>query len=218
MKTPIHAELIIFDLDGTLINSIPDLTDALNHVSKSSHGKEFSEKEVSGFVGKGVENLVEQAFSIDRSQTEFKTYFRAYYDYYQSHHSNLSYLYQGVSEMLQHFQAKKLAVLSNKLDAFTQQIVKDFYLDRYFDLVIGARNDLSKKPAAEPIEYILKELGTAPENAVMVGDSEPDILAAKNAGVKSIAVTYGFRSRAQLELLKPDLMIDRADELIELIQ
>ena len=218
MKTPFHAELIIFDLDGTLINSIPDLTDALNHVKTKETRKPFTEEQVAGFVGAGVANLIERAFDTDKSHADFQKYFESFLTYYESHHSHLSYLYNDVIETLRHFRSKKLAILSNKLQPFTRQIVKDFRMNQYFDLVIGARDDLAKKPSAEPIHYILQKFNTSTDQAVMVGDSEADIMAAKNAEIKCVAVTYGYRSKQQLSALQPDFMVDAIKELLPIIK
>jgi phosphoglycolate phosphatase len=213
-----QIDLIIFDLDGTLINSIPDLTDALNHVSKTKQYYSFTQSQVAKMVGGGVHQLIERAFEVKKSDVEFLSFFNSFLDYYNNHHSNLSYLYPGVSETLHHFRPKKLAILSNKMEVFTKQIVKDFDLNQYFDMVVGARDGLAKKPSAEPIHHILQKLDIAPGKAAMVGDSEADILAAKKAGAKSIAVTYGYRSKQQLSTLQPDFIIEAITELIPIIK
>ncbi len=218
MKETIQADLIIFDLDGTLVNSIPDLTDAINHVCTTKQLKPFTEEQVAQFVGGGVTHLIERAFNIDKSQAGFDDYYHTFLKYYESHHSKLSYLYNDVINTLKYFKSKKMAILSNKMQAFTRQIIKDFNIDQYFDLVIGATDELAKKPSPEAIHYILRKLNTLPEKAVLVGDSEPDIVAAKNAGIRSIAVTYGYRSEQQLSVLKPDFVIDTIDELASLVK
>jgi len=209
------VDLIIFDLDGTLINSIPDLTDSLNQVSTN---KLFTENEIAGLVGGGVSKLIENAFNISSTDKAFEKVFNSFLNIYGNNHSRRSYLYNNVIEILKHFDSKKLVILSNKLDRFTKQIVKDFDIYQYFDLVLGATDGIAKKPSGEPIEFILRELGILAGKALMVGDSEPDIMTAKNSGIKSIAVTYGYRSRKELIRLKPDYLINDLTELKSIVE
>ena len=218
MKYLTNIELIIFDLDGTLINSIPDLTDAMNHVANMKNHEPFSEKQVGGFVGEGVTQLIEKAFKIEKSDASFNDYFNQFLKYYEAHHSNRSRLFDGVVDTLNHLYPIKMAVLSNKLQPFTRQIVKDFGLHKYFEMVVGANVKLKMKPSGQPVQFILNQVGVSPEKAVMVGDSEPDIMAAKNAGINSIAVTYGYRSEKNLKALQPDFLISRFNQLNEIIR
>ena len=212
------VDLIIFDLDGTLVNSIPDLTNAINYVAKKNNLHVFNEIEISELVGGGVSRLIESAFNISSDETGFADYFNLFLNYYGSNHSNNSYLYDDVLDVLEHFKTKKLAILSNKLHVFTKQMVKDYKIDNYFDIVLGATDKLKKKPSAEPINYILQKLKISHNAAVIVGDSEPDIITAKKSGIYSIAVTYGYRSRTQLEQHKPDFIIDELTELKKIIE
>ena len=213
-----NTDLIIFDLDGTLVNSIPDLTDSLNFVSNRMNYNKFTEERVKSIVGGGVGKLIEDAYGMNKNDKEFKDVFELFLSFYSSNHSRRSHLYKNVQEILEHFKTKKLAVLSNKLDIYTKQLVKDFSIDKYFDLVLGATDEIAKKPSAEPINYILKKLNISPAKAVMVGDSEPDIMCAKNAGIASVSVSYGYRSKEQLERLNPDYLVDDLIELKTIIE
>ncbi len=210
------ADLIIFDLDGTLINSIPDLKNALNNVS--FRDKNFTEEYIASIVGGGVRKLVQDAFGISSKDDEFNEVFSKFLSFYAKNHSKESYLYGNVIEILEHFKSKKLAILSNKLDSFTKQIAKDFSIDKYFDLVLGANNDMEKKPSPEAINHILKKLKVSSHKAIMVGDSEADIMGAKNAGISALAVTYGYRSKESLKGLNPDYLIDNLTELKTIIE
>jgi len=211
-------DLIIFDLDGTLVNSIPDLTNAINHVATHNNMAVYSEIEVSEIVGSGITKLIERAFNVNKDDLSFSQYLDSFINFYSQNHSHHSHLYNNVKETLEHFKSKKLAILSNKLQPFTKQIVVDLNINNYFDLVIGATKDLAKKPSAEPINYILQKLKIEPAAAIMIGDSEPDILAARSAGIHSVAVTYGYRSRLQLEKHNPDFIIDDINELTEIVE
>jgi len=213
-------ELIIFDLDGTLINSIPDLTDSLNYTAAKFDKRGFTETDITKMVGAGVTKLIERAFEINKGEKPFEEVFGVFLDYYNSHHSHLSYLYDGVEDELSRLNksGKKLAVLSNKLDRFTKQIVKDFEIEKYFSLVLGATNELKTKPSGEAINFITSNLGVSKEMAVMVGDSQPDIMAARDAGIHCIAVTYGYRPEKMLRDLNPDFLINRIGQLKEIIE
>lgn len=212
------ADLIIFDLDGTLVNSIPDLTVSLNQVSYLNKHKVFTQKEVESIVGGGVSKLVEDAFGIKQNEKGFQQLFSQFISHYGKNHSRHTHLFDDVVEVLEYYKLKKLAILSNKFDAFTNQIVKDFGIGKYFDMVLGATNGIAKKPSAEPINHILKKLGISPNKAVMIGDGEADIQSAQNAGIVSVSVTYGNRSREYLELLEPDFIIDELTELKTIIE
>ncbi len=212
------VDLIIFDLDGTLVNSIPDLTLSLNHVAKIYNKSMFDELLVSKLVGSGLTKLIEEAFNISNQDKAFADFFDTFIAHYEQNYSNQSYLYNNAAEILVHFNGKKKALLSNKIDRITKQVVIDFNIGTYFDMVLGATDTLAKKPSGEPIHYIMDKLKVDPSSVVMVGDSEPDIMCAKNAGIKSIAVTYGYRSKKQLEHLNPDFIIDNIMELKSIIR
>jgi len=202
------VDLIIFDLDGTLVNSIPDLTDSLNYVACNNNLSLFDEQRVVELVGGGIAKLIEMAFEIDQSEDNFSTYFNQFMKHYKRNFSNRSYLYKNVPGVLEYFETKKMAILSNKVDYLTKHVAIDYSIYGYFDLILGATEGLPKKPSAEPILYILKKLNIDASKAIMVGDSEPDIISAKNAGIKSVALTSGYRSKNQLEKLAPDFIID----------
>lgn len=211
------AELIIFDLDGTLMNSIPDLTISLNHTATKFGFESFSEDQLAAMVGGGVRKLVEDAFNCKMHDEKYKDYFDEFMVYYSENHSVRSHLFEGVEEVLQHFKHKKMAILSNKFENFTREMADNYGISKYLDFVHGANNYFAKKPSAEGINYILNEAEAKREETIMVGDSQADIRTAKNAGVASIAVTYGYRSREELTIEKPDFICDSIDELKEIL-
>jgi len=212
-----NIDLIIFDLDGTLVNSIPDLTISLNHVAKKINKPQFSEGEISSIVGGGITRLIEKSFNIPSNDLEFKNILNLFMKHHEQNCTNMSYLYKNTIEILEYFKSKKLAILSNKIDYLTKQVVSYYNIDSYFDIVLGATDELSKKPSPEPVLHILNTLNILPNNAIMVGDSEPDIICSKNAGIRSVALTSGYRSKAQLEPLKPDFLIDNIYDLKDII-
>lgn len=214
----IKIDLLIFDLDGTLVNSIPDLTVALNFTAEKFELKVFSEAEVQVMVGGGIRKLIEDAFGEKRNTFNYQQYYNCFMDYYAQNHSNKSHLFEESLEVINHFKDKKLAILSNKFDKFTKKMARDYHIDKFFYVVLGATENIKKKPSAEPIDFILKETGVQKEFAIMIGDSEQDIRAAKNAGIKSAAVTYGYRTKDQLKELKPDYFCNNLMELTKIIE
>lgn len=212
------ADLIIFDLDGTIMNSIPDLTNAINCVADQYSFSVYSEDKVGELVGGGVVELVEKAFNTSKNDINFSNYYDLFMEHYGKNHSNCSHLFDGVIEVLEHFETKKLAILSNKLQMFTEQMAKDYDIYRYFDIILGATDGMAKKPSSEPIDFIVKRLGGDRKTTIMVGDSEPDIQTAKNSGIRSVAVTYGYRTKEQLSAFEPDRIIDKITDLITIIK
>ena len=213
-----EVELIIFDLDGTLVNSIPDLTDSLNHVAKLHNKSVIDESRVTSLVGSGINKLLEDIFNINQHHSSFASYFNQFMEHHEQNYSKRSHLYNNTISILKYFKAKKLAILSNKINHLTKQVAKDFNIYDYFDIILGATNDLKKKPSGEPITHILNKLNIIPSKAIMVGDSEHDIMCAKSAGIVSVALTSGYRSLEQLKKHKPNYIIDDIIELKSIIQ
>ncbi len=212
-----NIDLIIFDLDGTLINSIPDLTVSLNYVASKNNKPGFSETEVKQLVGGGINNLLKKAFNLADDDIKLKEFFNLFMKHHEQNHSNYSKLYPNTKATLEYFKAKKLAVLSNKINHLTIAVAADYKIDKYFSIVLGATPELDKKPSGQPIEYILNKLNVNKKNAVMVGDSEPDIISGKNAGIYTIAVSGGYRSSSKLEAQHPDFIVDDIFEITKII-
>lgn len=211
-------KLIIFDLDGTLVNSVPDLTDAINHVLSLTDDRRFSTDDVQKMVGSGMRVLVEEAAakvgyagSVDQLLVDFK-------EQYNKTMIVKTRPYTEVAETLAKLSGYRKAVLSNKLDAFTKEVVKGVGLEENFELVLGANTDLYKsKPSSEGIEYILNTLKVDPAHAMIIGDSTHDIHAGKHAGIGTCAVTYGYRNADLLKQENPDFMIDKMSELLKVL-
>lgn len=213
------VELIIFDLDGTLINSVPDLTETLNASLKLNKKDLFTEQDVQKMVGSGIRKLLEDAIKQINSSIPLEELLTTFKEEYAINlKEKKATTYSLVEETLQKLTTYKKAVLSNKLDVFTKQIITDLNFDSYFDIVLGANIEkYQTKPSSEGIEYILKSLNIKPENALMIGDSTHDIHAAKNANIKSCAVTYGYRSKEILAKEKPDYIINSISEILDVL-
>tara|TARA_R110000764_G_scaffold240105_1_gene343089 strand:- start:143728 stop:144390 length:663 start_codon:yes stop_codon:yes gene_type:complete len=210
-----NIELIIFDLDGTLVNSIYDITDCLNHTLAKFGGSLISYGAAQQLVGGGTLKLIQKAFEHKANDLDFIETAHAHFK--ERYVKNLvvkTRPYNGVVEVLEFFKEKKKAVLSNKPHALTLEVIKGLKLDTCFDIVLGANENLYRsKPHAAGVRHIMSLLSTAPEKTLMLGDSTHDIHAGKNAGTYTCSVTYGYRERALLSKEQPDYIIDHIREL-----
>lgn len=207
-------KLILFDLDGTLVDSSVDITNALNYALGPYNFAPLTKEEVIKLVGEGVTRLIEKLVgNMDISVVDdVKDRFLEHYNLHIVDHTRE---YPGVRETLEALSAYKKAIISNKREALSIKTLEGLGLAGYFDLVIGSDTTPEKKPSPAPILWALSKLAISPEEAVMVGDSNFDVDAGKAAGVTTIAVTYGYRP---LEAIRhADYLIDRMDNILPLL-
>ena len=211
------TELIIFDLDGTLIDSSEDIAWAVNKTLKQMGFDEFSYQAIKERIGWGVKMLLEKVLPADKQNLleEARSIFMGYYS---DHLLVRSKLYPGVMDILNHFKNKKLAVATNKPFNLTEKILDGLNISGYFKKVVGGDGVQNKKPSPEAIEIILRELRVSPEKSIFVGDSLIDIEAGKKAGVMTIGAAYGFRGRRELEDAGADVIIEDINELTSLCE
>jgi len=211
-------ELIIFDLDGTLIDSAPDLAQSINHML-SKLGKEgFAEDVIREWIGNGAQVLVKRALCGSK-EYEDHPYFEKGLEIFLNHYEkNLvvkTRLYPEVEETLHRIKEdSKIAIATNKPHPFVKPILESFGLD-IFDMVVGASDRVRKKPYGDMLLHICETLGIEPENTLMVGDSKNDILAAKEAGIPSCLATYGYFDDEVFKLY-PDYVIKSFDEVLKI--
>ena len=209
-------KLVIFDLDGTLLDTIADLATATNHALAQLGYPTHDMETIRTFVGNGVNKLLERALP-DEEKTEenvmrMRTHFVPYYD---AHNADLSRPYPGIVSLLKELQAKGLmiAVASNKYQEATVKLVKHYFPTIDFVEILGQREGINVKPDPTIVFDILKKANVSPEETLYVGDSGVDMQTAINAGVDAVGVTWGFRPRAELENFRPMGLIDKAEEL-----
>lgn len=195
----------IFDLDGTLLNTLEDLADAVNHALRQYGLPTHSYDAVRMMVGNGVRLLVSRAVGSEQ-HPQFEDIFACFRTYYVSHCQEKTRLYDGIRELLLILRARecRLAIVSNKLQAGVTEL-QHIYFDGLIDVAIGEREGIARKPAPDMVEAALRELcreGETPDDirasAIYIGDSDVDILTAKNAGLPCISVLWGFRDEAFL--------------------
>lgn len=210
-------KLVIFDLDGTLLDTIADLAESANHALKQLGYPTRDVETIRTFVGNGVNKLLFRALP-DEEKTEenmmrMRTHFVPYYD---AHNADLSAPYPGIVTLLEELQAKglRMAVASNKYQEATVKLVKHYFPMIDFVEVLGQREGINVKPDPTIVFDILKKAGVSKEETLYVGDSGVDMQTAINAGVDAIGVTWGFRPRTELEDFHPMGLIDQAEELL----
>ena len=204
-------KLIIFDLDGTLVNSIADITNALNYAIEPYGFEQLTVERTTSLVGEGVTRLIEKL--VGQKPSDLKdVVLKRFLEYYSEHLTDFTVPYPGVRETLQILGNYRKAVISNKREDLSKRLLEALELSCYFDIIWGSDSVSEKKPSPAPVLEMLKKLSCGPDEAVMVGDSNYDIEAGRAAGLKTVAVSYGYR---HISLLKDaDFLIDNMKELI----
>lgn len=189
-------ETVIFDMDGTLLDTLCDLTDAVNAALESMEMPKRGIEEIRQFVGNGVRNLMERAVPEGAKNPQFEETFVRFKEYYAIHCNDKTRAYDGVIQLLKELQRQEyaLAIVSNKLDSAVKEL-NDLYFEGIVKVAIGEREGVAKKPAPDTVYAALKELGMPKETAIYVGDSDVDLMTAKNAGLPCISVLWGFRDK-----------------------
>ncbi len=209
-------KLVIFDLDGTLLNTIADLADSTNHALKALGYPTHEPDQYNFMVGNGINKLFERALP-DGEKTEENVLRvrQEFVPYYDRHNADKSRPYPGVAELLETLQTAgmQLAVASNKYQAATEKLVAHYFPNIRFTAVLGQREGIPVKPDPVIVKDILQIAKVQKEETLYVGDSGVDMQTAINAGVTSCGVTWGFRPRNELESFHPDYIVDNAEEI-----
>lgn len=213
-------QAVVFDLDGTLLNTLEDLTDAVNFSLKENKKPERSMDEICQFVGNGIAKLIERAVPEETSDEERKKILLTFCKFYGEHCQDKTSPYQGIVEVLSDLKKKgvKVAVVSNKADFAVQELIP-FYFGDLIPVAKGENEQagVRKKPAPDMVDAVLQEIGCDKEQAVYVGDSDVDLMTAKNAGIPCIGVSWGFRGRDFLEKNGADMIADEPKELLKFV-
>ena len=214
-------KLAIFDLDGTLLDTIGDLAEACNYMLAQRSLAPHTREEYHKMVGNGILKLVERALPEELRSTEYVLAAREdFLAYYVEHIDCYTRPYDGIREVLHTLQEEgwTLAVASNKFDDGTQRLVRSIFSEVEFKAVYGNCENFPLKPDAALIELIMEECGAVRETTTMIGDSGVDMQTAKNAGIRSVGCTWGFRSREELEEYGADYIVDAPLELLNILK
>nr|WP_295778020.1 HAD family hydrolase [uncultured Intestinibacter sp.] len=210
---------VIFDLDGTLLNTLEDLGDSVNFALKSFGYPTRTYEEIRSFVGNGVKDLVTKAVPDGTDEETTLKCLQTFKDHYKTNMQNKTAPYDGIIDLLEELNSKgvKLAIVSNKYDFGVKNLNKYYFKD-LIPVAIGEREGIRKKPAPDTVLEAMKELGSKENNSIYVGDSGSDMLTAQNAHIKSIGVTWGFRDAKSLLESGADFLIDSPKQLLEIIE
>jgi phosphoglycolate phosphatase len=220
-----NKKVILFDLDGTLINSGPDLASAVNHMLQILNRETFSEDIIDGWVGNGAQMLVQRALSGQREIDEnldadlCSDALDIFLSFYAQNLCVATVTYSNVPATLTRLKETgyRLAIVTNKPFAFVEPILESLTLFGLFELILGGDSLDKKKPDPLPLLHACEKMNVSVEECVMVGDSKNDILAANTAGMQSVGVTYGYNYGEEIGVHNPTVIIDDFSELLELL-
>lgn len=213
---------LCFDLDGTLVDSVPDIANSVNHMLRELNLAPASEHQVRDWIGNGAAKLVERAVRYGKQQTAAEDIKPAlaeelFFSAYRKSTAKHTRIFPGAIDVLEHFQNRQIALacVTNKPREFTVPLLEQLSLHEYFQVCVCGDDTANKKPAAEPVLAAIEALGGRPDGGYMIGDSQTDILAAVNAGTGAIYVSYGYNRGLSVDQYQP-IKIDQLTQLIEL--
>ncbi len=209
---------IVFDLDGTLLNTLEDLRDSVNYALERQGFPLRNLSEIRSFVGNGIRLLMERAVPENIDAETFEICFKDFCDYYKIHMEDKTAPYDGINDMLTNIKKAgfKTAIVTNKADFAAQDLCKRMFGEN-IDFVVGSSDDRPNKPAPDGVFYALEKLDSKIENTVFVGDADTDILTAKNAKLPSIGVLWGFRDREVIEEAGAEYIVESVNDLEKLL-
>ncbi|MEG0855180.1 MAG: HAD-IA family hydrolase [Terrisporobacter sp.] len=209
---------LIFDLDGTLLNSLDDLANSVNYALEKLNLPTRSNEDIQSFVGNGIEKLIELSIPEKTSYDKFAKCLFLFKNNYSKNMMVLTKPYDGIIDLLKYLKEKnyKIAIVSNKFQEGVTDL-NNHYFSEYIQVAIGKSPDRRKKPYPDAVFTAIDELGVSIENCLYIGDSEVDIQTAKNTNLKSVGVTWGFRDKESLKNLGADYIIDTPEDLLSII-
>ena len=210
---------VVFDLDGTLLDTLGDLRDSVNFALEKNNLPKRTTEEIRSFVGNGIRLLIERSVpenapieTVDKCFSDFK-------EYYKDHSAILTKPYDEIIGLMKILKSNgvKIAVVSNKADFAVKTLMEDYFGGLY-DCAYGERAGVERKPAPDAVFGAISEMGADIENTVYIGDSEVDVETAKNANLPCVAVTWGFRDKKVLESLNPEYIVDSPIKILDIIE
>lgn len=205
----------IFDLDGTLLNTLADLAASTNYALRTHGLPERTTEEVRMFVGNGVKRLMERAVPQGLDNPKFEETFATFREHYLQHSLDTTSPYPGIAALLCELRCrgKRVAIVSNKFYAATQELARHFFSDTV-EVAIGEREDIRKKPAPDTVLEAMRQMSVGKDGAVYIGDSEVDVQTARNVGIPCISVLWGFRDRDFLLSHGASCFVERPEEIL----
>lgn len=208
-------KLIVYDLDGTLADTREDITRSANHMRAEAGLSSLTRDEICRHVGLGLRQLVEKCLETTE-ESRVEQGMKIYRAYYSQHLLDHTVLYPRVLEVLQYFRSRSQAVITNKPNPYSREILVKLGVADFFVEIVGGESAYGKKPEPASLLAVLKKEGIGPAETLMVGDSPIDIETGRRAGVVTVAVAHGFAGREELESAAPDLLVEDFSQLLEL--
>lgn len=212
-----RVDVILFDLDGTLVDSREDIVSAVDHTLQQLGLDKKSFEEIVSYIGTGVTDLIRQAVGEENKDAIDKGV-DIFTDYFGEHYADKSVLFPHVHEVLEHFKDKRSMVATNRRTSMTKATLRKFGIEKYFCKLIGGDDDDCLKPSSCPVDKALSGNINEGEKAIMVGDMALDVMAGKEAGILTCGVTYGIGKRDDLEKAGPDHLIDDLIQLKDIVK
>lgn len=211
-------QAVVFDLDGTLLNTLEDLQDSVNYGLRKYGMEERTLEQIRNCVGNGVQRLLELSVPEGTTREMFDKVFAAFKEHYAIHCNDKTDLYPGIRALLVELKERgfRMAIVSNKLQEGVDVLYEQYFKD-YITVAIGSRDGIRKKPAPDTVMEALRVLGLSKEHAVYVGDSEVDIATAANSEMDCITVAWGFRTRQEQLAAGGTVFVDEPKEIVELL-
>lgn len=210
---------VVFDMDGTILNTIDDLYNSVNFALEKSGFPKRSMKEILSFVGNGVKALVDRAMPKGYSNEQFDICFNTFMEHYNVHKNDNTAPYDGILDLMAVLDEKgiKMSVVSNKFDAGVKELAKNLFKN-YLPVAIGESENIKPKPNPSGVWYALELMGAKSDESVYIGDSEVDFETAKNSGLTFIAVTWGFRPRSLHEKLGVKYIAEKPMDIVKILE
>ena len=210
-------KLILYDLDGTLVDTRRDIINGVRYALEVLKGPDLTDDEIKDCVGTGLHALIKQVFRTEDEKLADQGS-KLYREYYKKHMLDHTKLYPGAREFLEYFKDRKQAVITNKPNPFSSQILEALGVAHFFIAILAGDNGLPFKPDPAAIRHLIEETGVTAKEVIFVGDSPIDIQSARNAGVEVVTLSHGFASEATLREAGPDHIVRDFAELLRLAQ
>ena len=212
-------DTVIFDLDGTLLDTLEDLCDSTNFALRYFGYPERTLTEIRSFVGNGIGVLIEKALPEGKANIHYEKVLKIFKEHYATNCNNKTRAYDGIYDLLDKLKLNgyKIAVVSNKVDSAVKELCQRYFKDT-FSIAIGESKNIKKKPSPDSVLSVIRELNSDKSRTVYIGDSEVDIATAANAGIDCISVSWGFRSKEMLEEAGASIILSSVNDVFCHIQ
>lgn len=211
-------KLAVFDMDGTILDTLEDLMDSDNYALRKCGYPERSYDEVRRFVGNGIRKLIERSVPESCTEEDIDKVHKVFTEHYKLHCADKTKAYDGIKDLLEKLRARgvKIAVVSNKADYGVQELCED-YFPGLFDYAVGEREGIRRKPSPDSVNETLRRLGIDKKDAIYIGDSDVDFETAKNAELPCISVLWGFRDEEFLREKGASVFVHKPEEILDII-